>query len=82
MEQECDQLKTKPIDHTNQDIMLDIRRSNDEIKKSLESLKLSHVEMKRSHELLQDNQENVTKEIRELKTSQQDTVPWNIRGNH
>lgn len=39
MKQECDHLKTKPLDQTNREIMIDIKRSNDEIK-----------ELKKSHE--------------------------------
>ncbi|CAG2237150.1 unnamed protein product [Mytilus edulis] len=45
MKQECDHLKTKPLDQTNQEIMLEIKCSNDEIrelKNSFESLQLSH----------------------------------------
>ncbi|CAC5412565.1 unnamed protein product [Mytilus coruscus] len=80
MKRECDQLKTKPLDPTNQEIIMDIKRSNDEIKQlkgSLESLRLSHLKMersqdevKKSHALLQEQVANC----------QQDTVPWNIRG--
>ncbi|CAC5412677.1 unnamed protein product [Mytilus coruscus] len=112
MKQECDRLKTKPLDQTNQEIMIDIKRSNEEIKgltKSLRNLKRSHIDMKKSHKMLQENhkkvqkshemlQENhkkvkkshemlqedhahMTKEMEIMKTSQQDTVPWNIRGN-
>ncbi|CAC5399298.1 Putative ankyrin repeat protein L93 [Mytilus coruscus] len=42
MKQECDNLKVKLLDQSNQEIILDIKRSNDEIielKKSVESLK-------------------------------------------
>lgn len=80
MKQECVQLKTKPLDQTNQEIMMDIKRSNDEIRQlkgSLESLRSSHLKMersqdevKKSHTLLQE----------QFAICQQDTVPWNIRG--
>ncbi|XP_052064357.1 uncharacterized protein LOC127704365 [Mytilus californianus] len=56
MKNECDHLKTKPLDQTNQEIMIEIKHSNDEIRElkgSLESLKLSHIEMKRTHDSLQ-----------------------------
>ncbi|XP_063426833.1 uncharacterized protein LOC134710409 [Mytilus trossulus] len=82
MNQECEHLKTKPLDQTNQEIMLEIKCSNDEIrelKNSFESLKLSHTKMKKSHELLQENHTNVTKELQKIKSSQTDTVPWNVR---
>ncbi|CAC5404715.1 unnamed protein product [Mytilus coruscus] len=95
MKQECDHLKTKPLDQTNQEIMKDIKRSNDEIKGlqiSLRNLKRSHIDMRKSHKILQENHNKVkkshkmlqedhahmTKEMEKLKTSQQDTVPWNI----
>ncbi|XP_063426850.1 uncharacterized protein LOC134710422 [Mytilus trossulus] len=96
MKQECDHLKTKPLDQTNTEIMIEVKRSNDEIKElkeSLRSLKCSHIDMRKSHELLHENHEkvkksherlqedhaNITREMETLKTSQQDTVPWNIR---
>ncbi|CAC5408428.1 unnamed protein product [Mytilus coruscus] len=62
MKEECDQLRTKTLDQTNKEIMMNIKRSNEEItdlKESLDSLKRSndvlqcdHVEIKRSHEVL------------------------------
>ncbi|CAC5412652.1 unnamed protein product [Mytilus coruscus] len=110
MKQECDNLKTKPLDQTNQEIMMDIKHSNNEIRElklSFESLKQSHTEMMKSHELLQehhsivkkshailqddhtkvktshkilqDDHRKVTKEMEKMKTSLEDTVPWNIR---
>lgn len=42
MKQQCDQLKTKVLDQTNKDIILEIRYSRNEIqdlKQSLENLK-------------------------------------------
>lgn len=73
---ECDQLKTKTLDQTNTEIMMDIKRSNDEIKGLKESLN----SLKQSHEALQYNHAEMTKEIQRLKTCQEDTVPWNVRG--
>lgn len=69
MKHECDQLRIKPLDQTNKEIMIDIRRSNVEIK-----------ELKKSLVALRDSQAEMTKEIQRMKTSQNDTVPWNIRG--
>ncbi|XP_076095628.1 E3 ubiquitin-protein ligase DZIP3-like [Mytilus galloprovincialis] len=82
MKQECEHMKTKTLDQTNQEIMLEIKCSNEEIremKNSFESLQLSHTKMKKSHELLQENHTNVTKELQKIKSSQTDTVPWNVR---
>lgn len=95
MKQECDQLKTKPLDQTIQEIMIDIKRSNDEIKelnKSVTTLKRQHKDMSKSYKLLKENNKkvkkshekdhaNMTKKMEIMKTSQQDTVPWNTRGN-
>ncbi|CAG2203167.1 unnamed protein product [Mytilus edulis] len=64
MKQECDHLKTKPLDQTNQEIIMDIKHSNNEIrelKESFKSLKLSHTKMMKSHELLQEHHEKVKK---------------------
>ncbi|VDI16332.1 Hypothetical predicted protein [Mytilus galloprovincialis] len=75
MKLECDDLKVKILDQTNQEIMLDIKRSNGEImelKKSYESLNKSVKGLKRAKKAL-------TKKVKKLKTSQEDTVPWNIR---
>ncbi|XP_052103697.1 uncharacterized protein LOC127737205 [Mytilus californianus] len=89
MKQECDHLKTKPLDQTNQEIMMDIKHSNNEIRelkdsfesliKSHELLQERHAEVKKSHEILQDDHRKVTQEMETIKTSQKDTVPWNIR---
>ncbi|XP_052058901.1 uncharacterized protein LOC127699188 [Mytilus californianus] len=89
MKQECDHLKTRPLDQTNQEIMIDIKRSNNEIRelkesfesliKSHELLQEHHTEVKKSHEILKDDHRKVTKEMETIKTSQKDTVPWNIR---
>ncbi|XP_063400318.1 uncharacterized protein LOC134684930 [Mytilus trossulus] len=86
MKRECDQLKSKPLDQTNQEIMIDIKHSNDEIRElqsTLEKLKFSQTEMRKSHELLQENYEEGKKSHALLQdkvtTSQQDTVPWNVR---
>ncbi|CAG2234054.1 unnamed protein product [Mytilus edulis] len=89
MKEECDQLRTKTLDQTNKEIMMDIKRSNDEIRElreSLDSLKRSHddlqkahSDMKRSNEVLQNNHTEMTKEVKRLKSVQNDTVPWNVR---
>ncbi|CAG2247006.1 unnamed protein product [Mytilus edulis] len=74
-EGECDLLRTKILDQTNREIMMDIKRSNDEIKE----LKESFASLKRSHDELQVDHAEMTKEVKRLKTLQDDTVPWNIR---
>ncbi|XP_071148090.1 uncharacterized protein [Mytilus edulis] len=82
MKQECDDMKTKPLDQTNQEIITDIKHSYNEIrelKESFESLKLSHSELIKSNELLQEKHAVVTKEMEEMKISQNDPIPRNIR---
>ncbi|CAC5369601.1 unnamed protein product [Mytilus coruscus] len=57
MKQECDNVKTKILDQTNQEIMLDIKRSNDEIKElkqSVESLKIANADFTMEVEKLKD----------------------------
>ncbi|CAG2186877.1 unnamed protein product [Mytilus edulis] len=78
MKGECDLLRTKILDQTNREIMMDIKRSNDEIKE----LKESFASLKRSHDELQVDHAEMTKEVKRLKTLQDDTVPWNIRGKN
>ncbi|CAC5362240.1 unnamed protein product [Mytilus coruscus] len=49
MKEECDHLKSKALDQTNQQIMIDIKRSYEEItelKESMKSLTLTYVKMK------------------------------------
>ncbi|XP_071151438.1 serine/threonine-protein phosphatase 6 regulatory ankyrin repeat subunit B-like [Mytilus edulis] len=68
MKEECDKLKVKILDQTNQEIMLDIKRSNGEI-----------MELKQSVRSLMKVNEDLTVKMRKLKISKKDTVPWNIR---
>ncbi|OPL33281.1 hypothetical protein AM593_00488, partial [Mytilus galloprovincialis] len=82
MKQECDYLKIRPLDQTNQEIMLEIKRSNDEIrdlKESFERLEISNTEIKKSHKLLQEDHADVSRELQNIKTAQKDTVSWNVR---
>lgn len=79
LKEECDQLRTKPLDQTNQEIMIDIKRSNDEIKELkglFENLKLSHLELKKSNEKVKKSHTLLKDKVA---TYQQDTVPWNVR---
>lgn len=78
MKQECDQLRIKTLDQTNKEIIMAIKRSSDEIIELQVSLK----HLKKSHEVLQDDHAEVTKDVQRMKTSLDDTVPWNIRGKH
>ncbi|XP_076096703.1 uncharacterized protein LOC143067354 [Mytilus galloprovincialis] len=89
MKEECDNLKVKILDQTNQEIMMDIKRSKDEMlemKKSVKSLNNSVKSLKRTKKAmtvevkkLKTTNEDMTVEVKKLKTSHEDTVPWNIR---
>ncbi|XP_052103708.1 uncharacterized protein LOC127737213 [Mytilus californianus] len=64
MKEECEHLKTKQLDQSNQELIIDIKRSNDEIKglkESIISLKRSHIDLKKSNELLLINHKKVKK---------------------
>lgn len=82
LKEECDQLRTKPLDQTNQEIMMDIKRSNDEIKElkeSLENLQSSHNEMMKSHEEVKQSYVLLEQNVAAV---QQDTMTGNVRGKH
>ncbi|CAG2185181.1 unnamed protein product [Mytilus edulis] len=68
MKQECDNLKVKTLDQSSREIILEIKRSNDEIK-----------ELKKSMESLKIFNEDMSTEMKKLEMSLKDTVPWNIR---
>lgn len=71
MKQECDLLKTKTLDQTNKEIIMHIKHSHEEIellRKSVQSLKRSHEEDKRT--------------VKRLKTSHKVVVSENKKGKH
>ncbi|XP_052106730.1 uncharacterized protein LOC127739169 [Mytilus californianus] len=75
MKQECDILKTKILDQSNQEIMLGIKHSNDEIMELKKANEDMSVEVKK----MKTTNEDMTEEVKKLKISHEDTVPWNIR---
>ncbi|XP_071166797.1 uncharacterized protein [Mytilus edulis] len=89
MKQECDTLKVKILDQTNQEIVMGIKRSKDEMlemKKSVKSLNNSVKSLKRTKKAmtvevkrLKTTNEDMTVEVKKLKISHEDTVQWNIR---
>ncbi|CAC5412658.1 unnamed protein product [Mytilus coruscus] len=56
-----------------------LQNDHTKVKKSHEILQDDHTKVKKSHEILQDDHRKVTNELETIKTSQEDTVPWNIR---
>lgn len=76
-------MKTKLLDSTNQNIMMNIKCSISEIRdmrKSLKMIQQSHIEMKTVRKLLQEKPAVLRKEIEEIEISKNDTVPLNDRG--
>lgn len=71
MKLECNNLKVKILDQNSREIILEIKRSNDEIK-----------ELKMSMESLKKANEDMSTEVKKLEMSLKDTVPWNIRGKY
>lgn len=67
--QECDNLKVKILDKSSREIILEIKRSNDEIQK-----------LKKSMESLKRANEDMAVDVKKMKMSHEDTVPWNTRG--
>ncbi|XP_071177510.1 uncharacterized protein [Mytilus edulis] len=68
MKQECDNLKVKILDQSSREIILEIKRSNNEIK-----------ELKKSMESLKKANEDMSTDMKKLEMYLKDTVPWNIR---
>ncbi|XP_071135020.1 uncharacterized protein [Mytilus edulis] len=89
MKDECYNLKVKILDQTNQEIMMDIKRSKDEMSElkksvkslnnSMKSLKITKKAMKVEVKRLKTSNEVLTVEVKRLKKANTDTVPWNIR---
>lgn len=69
MKQECDDLKVKTLDQNYKDIIHNMKLTNDEL-----------IQLKQSMGRLEKSNEDMTVEMNKLKTAQEDTVPWNIRG--
>ncbi|CAG2247007.1 unnamed protein product [Mytilus edulis] len=70
MKEECDLLRTKTLDQTNKEIMMDIKRSNDEIKElkeSLDSLKRSHEVLEEAHTEIQRSHTDLQVDHAEMK---------------
>lgn len=89
MKQECDQLKTKTLDQTNKDIMMDNHNSNKELKalkkiihRYYKVLQDDYTENRRTHLILQNSNSELTKEVERLKIYHDDIVPKNVRGKH
>ncbi|XP_071148629.1 uncharacterized protein [Mytilus edulis] len=79
MRLECDQLKTKVLDQTNKEIILEIKHSKNEIeelKQSFKILKICHEEEQAANA---KTKEELLTEIEVLKTVQEEVIPKNIR---
>ena len=90
-------LKSRILDQSNQEIILEIKRSNDQIselktvvdslmssygglQQDYTSLQIAYTSLQQSQNSSQRNYSLMSSEVELLKASNQETVPWNIRG--
>ena len=94
MNQECLDLKVKILDQSNQEIMLEIKQSQEEMKELRRRMEIEHSTMRENLTALQTENSSTTKNLIDLKNSHRDLqiehskvteilkdpIPWNIRG--
>ncbi|XP_076078806.1 uncharacterized protein LOC143048821 [Mytilus galloprovincialis] len=94
MNQECLDLKVKILDQSNQEIMLEIKQSQEEMKELRRTMEIEHSTMRENLTALQTENSSTTKNLIDLKNSHRDLqiehskvteilkdpIPWNIRG--
>lgn len=64
MKQECDQLMTKPLDMSSQEIVRDLHQANKDIKtivQSIELFQIEHTEVKKDIKILKSDHESLKK---------------------
>ncbi|XP_071153125.1 uncharacterized protein [Mytilus edulis] len=82
MNQECQELKVKILDQSNQEIMLEIKQSHEKIKElrqTVENLGTGHSEVTENLRKLQDSHSTLQTEHTEVTERWKDPIPWNIR---
>lgn len=83
MNHECQELKVKVLDKSNQKILLEIKQSQEEIKElreTMNSLGTEHSEVTENLRRLQDSHSTLLTKHEEVTKILKDPVPWNIRG--
>ncbi|CAG2234006.1 unnamed protein product [Mytilus edulis] len=83
MYQECQELKVKILDQSNQEIMLEIKQSLEEMKElkhTLDNLEIEHSSVSENLRELQTSHNTLQTEHLKAMESWKDPIPWNIRG--
>ncbi|XP_071178364.1 uncharacterized protein [Mytilus edulis] len=83
MNQECQELKVKILDQSNQEIMLEIKQSQEKIKElgqTVENLGTEHLEVTENLRKLQVSHSTLQTEHSKVTELLKDPIPWNIRG--
>ncbi|XP_071178354.1 uncharacterized protein [Mytilus edulis] len=83
MNQECQELKVKILDQSNQEIMLEIKQSQEKIKElgqTVDILGTEHSEVTENLRKLQVSHITLQTEHTEVTELLKDPIPWNIRG--
>lgn len=57
-----------------------LQKKLSKVRKSNGILQINHKKIKTSAAILQDDHAHMSKEMEKMKTLQEDTVPWNVRG--
>ncbi|XP_063448382.1 uncharacterized protein LOC134727917 [Mytilus trossulus] len=82
MNQECQELKVKILDQSNQEIMLEIKHSQEKIKElgqTVDILGTKHSEVTENLRKLQVSHSSLQTEHTEVTELLRDPIPWNIR---
>ncbi|XP_063396977.1 uncharacterized protein LOC134681326 [Mytilus trossulus] len=80
---ECQELKVKILDQSNQEIMLEIKQSQEKIKElgqTVDILGTEHLELTENLRKLQVSHSSLQTEHTEVTELLRDPIPWNIRG--
>ncbi|CAG2204199.1 unnamed protein product [Mytilus edulis] len=86
MNQECQDLKVKILDQSNQEIMLEIKHSQEEmkeLKQIMDILETEHTEVTENLKELQDSYSTLKTEhskVIDVMAHLKDQIPWNMRG--
>ncbi|CAC5386689.1 unnamed protein product [Mytilus coruscus] len=91
LNQECQELKVKILDQSNQEIMLEIKQSQEEMKELRRTIDIEHSTMNMMKESLKDLQDShitlqtehsrATENLKEVTEMLKDPIPWNMRGH-
>ncbi|CAG2206831.1 unnamed protein product [Mytilus edulis] len=80
MNHECQELKVKILDQSNQEVMLEIKQSQEEMKELKQTMDTQNLKVRKSLEKLKDSVSCLQAEQSNLTDISKETIPWNIRG--